>query len=155
MQHNFVTTNVLSRQAYFCRGKHVVVATKHVFCRDKSMLVTTNICRVGGGWMEGAACITLVCHTQSTSHVRQAHKHWHKLPQVSFIIIKIRLLSRQKYTCRVKTFVATNICRDKHTFVATKDVFCRNTPRVCHDKTFVVTSFVVTKLCRTCLSRQT
>ena len=26
----------------------------------------------------------------------------------------------KKYGCRDKTFVATNICRDKHVFVATK-----------------------------------
>ena len=60
---------------------------------------------------------------------------------------KTRLLSRQKYAwhdkrfvatkyfCRNKTFVATGcdkylfqqkyVCRDKHTFVAAKDVFCR------------------------------
>ena len=59
---------------------------------------------------------------------------------------KTRLLSRQKYAwhdksfvatkyfCRNKTFVATGcdkylfqqkyVCRDKHTFVAAKDVFC-------------------------------
>ena len=30
------------------------------------------------------------------------------------------LLSRQNYVCRDKSFVATNICRDKHVFVATK-----------------------------------
>ena len=36
---------------HFCRGKHVFVATKHVFCHDKSMLVaitffsTKYICR--------------------------------------------------------------------------------------------------------------
>ena len=39
-------------------------------------------------------------------------------------------LSRQKQACRDKTFVATKyVCRDKITFVATKDVFC-----VCRDK---------------------
>ena len=44
-----------SRQAYFCREKHVFVATKDVFCRDKrrvlslqkmsvTMLVATKVC---------------------------------------------------------------------------------------------------------------
>ena len=34
--NNFFATKVLSRQAYFCRDKHVFVATKHIFCRDKN-----------------------------------------------------------------------------------------------------------------------
>ena len=41
-----------------------------------------------------------------------------------------RLLSRQKYACRDKTFVETKLCffLDKHTFVATN---------ICRDKSFV------------------
>ena len=39
----FVATNtILLRQAYFCPEKHVFVATKLVFCLDKSMLVGTK-----------------------------------------------------------------------------------------------------------------
>ena len=75
---------------------------------------------------------------------------------------KTRLLSRQKYACRYfflfyffklykhvlylspnNSFVATNIilsrqkfCRNKHIFVATKDLFCR-------DKAFVATKIVL------------
>ena len=67
-------------------------------------------------------------------------------------------LSRQKYACRDKTFVATNVfittnichnkhnfvetkknvttkdkfCHDKHMFVMTKHIFCRN--KTCHNK---------------------
>ena len=43
-QHNFVATNVLSGQAYFCHDKHVSVATKHVFFFFKLMqiFVATN-----------------------------------------------------------------------------------------------------------------
>ena len=38
---------------------------------------------------------------------------------------KTRLLSRQKYACRDKTFCTVQrFCRKKHTFVATKHVFC-------------------------------
>ena len=79
------------------------------------------------------------------------------------------LLSRQKYACRDKiiffldkTFVATNICRDehvfvclsrhrfcldKHTFVATKDVFLLRQKYACQDNTFVAKEI--------CLSRPT
>ena len=64
--------------------------------------------------------------------------HWRELLQVSFLwrqtricCDKTRLLSRQKYACRDKTFVATNICRDKHNFAVTKVLrqayFCRDT----------------------------
>ena len=47
------------------------------------------------------------------------HKH-------VFVATKV-CLSRENYVCRNKTFVVTNISRDKHkpTFVATKHVFCR------------------------------
>ena len=71
---------------------------------------------------------------------------------------KTRLLSRQKYACRDQTFVATKLwlrfCRDKHTFVTTKDVF-RDKSKLVMIKVimFVPTniyrekSFVVTKIC--------
>ena len=40
-------------------------------------------------------------------------------------MLVVTLLSRQMYACR-DTFITINICRDKHTVVATKDVFCRD-----------------------------
>ena len=50
----------------------------------------------------------------------------------------------QKYACRDKIFLSQpNVCRDKHTFVATKDVLSRQTRRK--------SKLVATKLC---LSRQ-
>ena len=94
--------------------------------------------------------------------------HWREVPQISLFVAtksvfcrdKIRLLSRQKYACRNKilsrqydacrdkTFVVTNISRDKHvclsgknkSFVATDTCLLRQN-----------TSSVATKL----LSRQT
>ena len=36
----FVATKVLSRQAYFCRDKHVFVTTKNVFCCDKKHVLS-------------------------------------------------------------------------------------------------------------------
>ena len=55
--HNFVATKVLSRQAYFCRDKHVFVVAnlpfvatkiclsreKNVYCRDESLLVAAKV----------------------------------------------------------------------------------------------------------------
>ena len=93
--------------------------------------------------------------------------HWQELPQVSFLswqktcFVRIKLLSWQMWVCCNKSFVATKIClsrqkfcRDKHTFVATEDVFCgTNTclsrQNFCRDKHILV--FVVTNVC---LSRQ-
>ena len=48
---------------------------------------------------------------------------------------KTRLLSRQKYACHVKTFVATNTCLLRQRFVATKVLsrrayFCRDKRRL-------------------------
>ena len=43
-KHNFVEPKLLSRHTYFCRDKHVFVATKYLFCHDKSMLVAKNTC---------------------------------------------------------------------------------------------------------------
>ena len=93
-KYNFVTTTVLSRQAYFCHDKHVFVMTKHVFCHDKyachdkskHVFVTTNIC----------------CD--------------------DFFVKTNIILSRQKF------------CRSKHTFVATKIMFVAapaNDPNEC------------------------
>ena len=98
----------------------------------------------GGSCMLQASCLS----RQNTSFVTTNY-HWRELPQVSFlsrqifvatnrylsrqkflkaksffrdkstlVATKVRL-SRQKYVCRDKTFVATNISREK-TVVATK-----------------------------------
>ena len=67
-----------------------------------------------------------------TNICRDKHNFVLLLTQTRVCTNKTRLLSRQKYACLDKTFVATNtimfvatdIFRDKHNFVATKDVFC-------------------------------
>ena len=104
--------------------------------------------------------------------------YWRDLPQVSFLsrprfCHEKKLFVASKYFCRVKIFVTTNICRDKHNFVATKawlsrQNFCRNImfvatkglsrqayffrdkrhtlscqTRVCRDKTFVTTKMIL------------
>ena len=89
---------------------------------------------------------------------------------VFFCRDKTRVLSWQKYACCNKTLVATKLrllrqnifvatkvlsqqtrlswhkfCRDKHTFVTTKDVFCRN-EHICHKRhNLVKYVFVVIK----------
>ena len=46
---NSVLINIMSRNCHkyhFRPDKHAFVTTKHIFCHDKSMLVTTNKCFV-------------------------------------------------------------------------------------------------------------
>ena len=55
--------------------------------------------------------------------------HWRERPQYVTVATKHMFIAT-KIFCRNKhNFVATNILRGKHIFVATKDVFC-----VCRDK---------------------
>ena len=70
----------------------IFVATKHVFCRDKNMLVVTIVL------------------SRFFKNYFVAKKH---LSRKIFAAANI-ILSRQKFCCV------------KHTFVATKDVFCRD-----------------------------
>ena len=66
-----------------------------------------------------------------------------------------------RYFCRGKTFVATNICRNKHNFVATKQAyFCRDKHvfvatkhMFCHDKSMLVATKVLSRQTR--ISRDT
>ena len=103
----------------------IFVTTKHVFCHDKSMLVTTKVC------------------FPRQNYCRDKH-----------IFVTTKLLSRQIFVatniiCRDKTVVATSlllsrqtrVCREKNTcFTATKVCLSRQT-RICRDKIM----FVVTK----------
>ena len=89
------------------------------------------------------------------SPTRTIYYHWRELPQVSFLsrekyacrdipcCDKIMFVAT-KYFCRGKTFVTTNIFRDKGNFSARKLLLRQK--YACRDKTFVLTN--------TCLSRQ-
>ena len=96
----------------FCHDKHVFVTTKHVFCGDKSMLVTTTC---------------LLRHNFVATGILM-------LGQKTCFVMTNTCLSRQKYACHdkiifvvTKSYVATNIIfsrqnfsHDKPTFVTTK-----------------------------------
>ena len=84
--------------------------------------------------------------------------HWLEVPQVSFVATKAGLPRQNLSTLSRKIFLSRQTCKfchDKHTFVATKDVFCRDKRRVCRDKrrvcrdkhNFVGKGFVATKIC--------
>ena len=106
--------------------------------------------------------------TQSQRALMQYH--WRELPQVSFLlqqkfcrdelvfvatntclsqqntsfVVSKVCLPWQNCVCHDKVFLSrqTRVCRYKHAFVTTKDMFCCDT-HVCHDKSRLVT----TKLC--------
>ena len=82
-----------SRQPFFCRDKHVFVATIHVFWREKSMLIVKK-----------SLVSTKTCLSGQNIFCRD-----------KCFVATSNLLSKQR-TCFVAT---TRVCRDK-TFVATK-----------------------------------
>ena len=108
----------------------IFVATKHVFCHDKSMLVATklvarqNFCR--------------------DKHIFVVTKH---LSRQTFVATNI-ILSRQKFCHYKLTFVTTNtsfvaieVCLSRQNIWPN---FCRD-KRVCRDKTFVPTKIIVSR----------
>ena len=92
----------------------------------------------------------LSCGPGIPQSLRAVHNHWRELPQASFFTTNT-CLSRQNYAlprqnfCRDKIFLSQqnvcrykylsrqtrNFCRDKHTFVATKNLFCLVSTKVC------------------------
>ena len=81
---------------HFCRDKHVFVATKHVFCRNRSMLVVKKL----------LSQQTYFCHDKTFVATNICHdKHF----------VATKVLLRQAY-----------FCCNKHMFVTTKHNFCHN-----------------------------
>ena len=97
-KHNFVTTKLLSRQAHFCRDKHVFVATKHIFCHNKSMLVTTKL------------VTTNTCLVSRQIFVATKVWSWQKMfvsRNKSFVVaasIVLRLRLTKRVCCRDKNY---------------------------------------------------
>ena len=60
----FVATKKLLQQTRVCCNKHLFVATKHVSCRNKSMLAVTKLCSWQNLWQN-------LCHDRYLS--RQTH----------------------------------------------------------------------------------
>ena len=104
------------------------VATKHIFCHDKSMLVMTKLCN------KHIFVVTKILSSQifvATNRILL----WQKFccDKLTFVAANMFLL-RRKYACRDKPFVVTNMCKsfitakifccNKHNLVLTKDMFC-------------------------------
>ena len=116
-----------------CHNKHVCVVTKHVFCRNKSILVTTKLLL----WQIVTNIIfvvTKVLSQQAYFFLASKHIFCHE----KSMLVAIKLLSQQTCLLRQKYFVMTNIillwqtfCCSKHAFVTTKDMFCRNKHDAC------------------------
>ena len=148
--HFFVMANTsLSRQTHVCYNKHVFVMTKHVFCCDKNaccnkhakhvfvmtklssqqIFVATNIILLGQKF----------CCNKHTFVVTNTCLSFQN---TSFVVTKV-CLSQQNYVCHNKYLLRQKVCRDKiclsrlkfcrdkHIFVTTKDLFCRNKIYTC------------------------
>ena len=133
---------------HFCRDKHMVVTTKHLLlwqkyaccdiCCDKIFLMRLKSCCNKYLLRQTHVCCNKHVFV-TTKDVFCCHKH-------VFVVTKVSL-SPEACVCHNKGFVMTkicllwqNFCSDKHTFVATKDMW---QTRVCHDKTFVATKMIL------------
>ena len=134
-------TRVLSRQKYACRHKNPSFVTTKIclprqnFCCDKIKFVATKYFVA-----EQKRSDILLRHVfVSTKHVFVAKKQQKTTTtclsqQAYFCRDKRCVLSRQTRVCRDKSKLY--VCRDKHTFVATKDYFCL-------DKKIVATKIIL------------
>ena len=133
----FISTNVLSRETRVCRDKHVYITTKHVFCRDKSMLVATKLHDKIMFVMTKRLSRQTFVFVSTKDVSRQAYFCRNKRRVCVFrnksMLVATKALSRQTRICcnknilsRQTAFSRHNFCQDKHTFVATKDEFCRD-----------------------------
>ena len=125
-------------------------ATKHVFCRDKSMFVATKVCLSRQKYAcrdKSMLVATKVCLSRQKYACRD---------KSMFVATKV-CLSRQKYACRDKNMlVATKVClsrqkyacRDKHVFVsvATKIILVAAVAN--HNLVFQSARLLVTSLLR-------
>ena len=100
---------------YFVATNTSLVSTKHVFCRDKSILLTTKVLSRQN-----------VCHDKYLSKQKLCTYHF----CCDKSCIATNMWCRDKYLSQQK------FCRDKIMFVATKDVFCRDKHMfvVCRDR---------------------
>ena len=87
LRHNFYTTNLL------LLGQHVFVATKHVFCRDKSIFVTTKVLSQQAYSCYNKRCVLL----QQTCVFCDKHM---------FVVTK--LLLQQKYLWQLPPMIVTS-----------------------------------------------
>ena len=101
---------------HFCRD--VFVATKHVFCRDKSVLVAKKLCLL-------RQHIFVASGPLSRQNICR-NKH-------NFVATSM-FLSRQK-TCFVVTNAClsqqTRVCRDTHMFLSRQNYVCRSKNVTC------------------------
>ena len=100
------TSIIFVATKFFWGLDNVFVATKQVFCRDKSMVVATK----------------LLSKQNIFSLSRQ---------NMSFVAIKLW----KYHFCPDKSFVATNMCLSRQMFVGTNVILSRQT-RVCRDKNY-------------------
>ena len=141
-----VATKLLSRQAYFCRDKHV----QRYAYRYKAF-VATNTCK-------GMLIETKLLSRQTRAKVclsrqsfcRDKHVQRYAYRDKAFVatntckgmLIETKLLSRQTRACRDKHYFVAKRKEKETCFVVTNICVSRQT-RVCCDKTFVATKIIL------------
>ena len=125
----------------FVMTKLLFVATKHVFCHYKSMLVVTKVLP----W-QTFFVMTNVLSQQIFVMTKVVMTNLLLSRQTCVCHDKTCVLSRQKYCCHDITVVVTNMCLSWHSFVATKvvatSILLSNTCLSWQNM-----SFVMTKVC--------
>ena len=141
---------------------HLLVATKHTFCRDKSMLAVTKV-------LFWQIVIMEICKVP-TLRLKALNKHTHIIYKHIFVMTnsfvmtnfylsqqayfcrnkhvccdKTCLWSQQKYACNIQIFVVTKVLSQQKYFFMTNIML--SWQKFCRSKhTFVATKLVVTKM---------
>ena len=113
--------NVCRDKSFVATNKHVLVATNHVFCRDKSMLAATKLLS-----HHNYICHDKICLSRqifSREHVFVATNILWSRQKTCFVATK-HLFVPTKLCLSRQIFVATKVLSRQNIFVATKDVFC-------------------------------
>ena len=124
---NTCLSYLLSRSKYACRDRRL--SRRNYVCRDKRFLLRQNV------WHDKyLSRKTYFCGYKHTFVATNTCLSRQNTSLVATKVFLSRQNSRQIFVCRDKSFVARKLCqssqaylcRNKHIFVATKDVFCRD-----------------------------
>ena len=132
LQVIFVTTKVLSWQAYFCWEQNVFVMTKHVFVATKHVFVMTKTCF---SWPFKKITFAL-----TNTHLLRQNMSFVMTKLLSWqIFVMTKLLSQPKQMVTPNNFVCAKVlsrqvyfCHSKYIFVRTN--MCLLLQNFCHNK---------------------
>ena len=92
----------LSWQTHVCHDKHVFITTKHIFCHNKSVLVTKT-------FVATKLCLSWQIFVMTTNFDKRCI-----LSGQTCMLVTTKLLSRQNYVCPNKYLLWQKLCQDKN-----------------------------------------